>query len=519
MRVPLNQGAYTARSVISSAQRAVNIYPERNPDDAECKFTHYGCPGLRPLGTTIPNAPGRGLYWANNGALYYVAGATLYAVSSAWVLTPIGSLSSSSGIVSMADNGSTLVLVDGTQYGYQVDLAGNAFSAISEATNAPPEVGGGVYAFYGADRVDVIDGFVLFNQPASQNFYSTYNNEIIFDALYFAAKNGYSDLLVTIIVTKREIWLIGERTTEIWYDAGLADFPFAIIPGPFIQHGCCAKYSVAQVDGAVFWLSQDQAGANILARGSGYAAARISTHALEQEWAKYPTTADAQGFCFQFGGHSFYQINFPSANKSWRWDETTQLWHEPVYTDADGNENRHRASCAAFAYGTNVVADWQTGQLFALDPETHTDNGAPMQFRRGFPHMMEDGRQVIYPGFTLDVEAATSPDTIDQPGPFPLAVPIGVPIDAGVLKAALLAGPAPIDNSPQVFLRWSDTRGRTWSAPVAQSLGATGQYLSQPSWNRLGRARDRVFEVYGVIPGRLAINGAFLDPEPIRMGS
>jgi hypothetical protein len=67
------------------------------------------------------------------------------------------------------------------------------------------------------------------------------------------------------------------------------------------------------------------------------------------------------------------------------------------------------------------------------------------------------------------------------------------------------------------MLRWSDTRGRTWGQPLAQSLGATGQYLTQAQWNRLGRARDRVFEVYGVIPGRLAINGAYLDPAPIRM--
>lgn len=486
-RVPLNQGAYTARSVIASAQRAVNLYPERNPDDAECKYTHYNAPGLRALGAA-PNAPGRGLYWANNGALYYVAGNTLYAVSSGWVLTALGTIGTSSGIVSMADNGTTMVLVDGSTLGYQVTLVGNAFSQITEATNGPPAALGTAYSFPGADRVDVIDGFLVFNQPRTSDFYCTQNNNVIFDALNFAAKNGYSDNLVTIIVTRREIWLIGERTTEIWYDAGAADFPFQIMPGPFIQHGCVAKYSVAQVDGAVFWLSQDQAGQNIMARGEGYQAKPITTPAIVAEWAKYPTTADAEGFCFQFGGHAFYQVNFPSANRSWRWDETTQLWHEPVYTDTDGNENRHRASCAAFAYGVNVVADWETGQLYAIEPDVCTDNGAPMQFRRGFPHMMQDGRQVIYPGFTLDVEAATAPTS-------------------------------PPDPDPIVSLRWSDTRGRTWGQPVQQSLGRTGQYLSQPSWNRTGRSRDRVFEIFGTVPGKVAINGAFLDPEPIKMQS
>lgn len=521
MRVPLTIGAYTARSVIASAQRSVNLYAEKNPADAEAPFTYYNAPGLSPLGTS-PAAPGRGLYWANNGTLYYVAGDAVYSVSSDWEMTQLGTIGTTTGIVSMADNGTTLGLVDGSQDGYQIDLTTNAFSPITAATNAPGPASGGVFAFYGATRADMIDGFMLFNQPGTRNFYSTYNNEMVFDALYFAAKNGYSDKLVTVIVTRREIWLIGERTTEIWFNSGAADFPFQIMPGPFIQHGCVAANSVAQVDGAVFWLSQDQAGMNILARGEGYQAKRISTHAQEQEWSKYPTTADAQGFCFQFGGHSFYQINFPTANRSWRWDENSGQWHEAVYTDTNGNENRHRASCAAFAYGLNVMADWETGQLYSCSPEVITDNGAPMYFRRGYPHMVQDGLQVIYPGFVLDAEAATSLDTIHQPGPFPMLIGGGYP-GSGVMEAGtgvgLLSGPAPIDTSPQVFLRWSDTRGRTWGNPIPQSLGATGEYLTQAQWNRLGRARDRVFEVFGVIPGRLAINGAWLDPPPIKMAS
>lgn len=522
-RIPLVTGSYTARSVIASAQRCVNLYAERNPEDSETKLCFYDAPGLTALGTA-PGAAARGLYWANNDVLYYVAGSTLYSVSSAFVLTAIGNIGTSSGIVSMADNGSTLVLVDGSDAGYQLDFTSLVFSPISSTANAPPVGSGSVYAFYGATRVDAVDGFLLFNSPGTSNFYSTYNNEVVFDALYFAAKNGYSDNLVTLIVTRREVWLIGERTTEIWYDSGSTPgLPFQILPGPFVQHGCLAPQSVAQIDGTVFWLSQDQAGGNILARGEGYQAKPISTPAIQQEWDKYSMTTDAVGFCFQFGSHTMYQINFPTANRSWRWDDSTQLWHEPVYIDANGAENRHRVGCVAYAYGQNIGADWETGQLYAIDPEVYTDNGMPMYYRRGFPHLMQDGRRVIYPGFTLDIEAATSADTIDQPGPFALqthgtAYGYDSPLTTGA-GFGLLSGPAPINISPQVFLRWSDTRGRTWNSPVPQSLGATGQYLTQVKWNRTGMARDRVFEVFGVNPGRVAIMGAFLDPEPVKLAS
>lgn len=529
MRVPLNQGAYQARSVIANAQRSVNLYAEKNPADSEVPYTHYNVPGLTSLATLSVPAPGRGLYWANSGDLYYVAGSTVYYVTPAWALVPLGTLTTGNGVVSMADNGTTLGLVDGSPNGYQINLTTRAMTKISALTNAPPV---GTFAFYGANRVDMLDGYMLFNQPGTRNFYSTYNNEMIFDSLYFAAKNGYSDPLVSVIVTRREIWLIGERTAEIWFNAGLPDFPFQIMPGPFVQHGCIAKYSVAQVDGAVFWLSQDQAGASIIVRAEGYIAKPISTPAMNNTFASYPTVADAQGFCFSMNGHTFYQINFPTANKSWRWDEMTPgLWHEVVWTDTEGRENRHRASCAAWAYGKNVCADWQTGELYAFDLNNVTDAGQPMQFRRGWPHMMKDGQRVIYPGFVLDVEAGTSMDTTDDPGPFPqITSPGGVggtpSIDAGPVEDGLLVGPGPggsaaaSTNVPAtIWLRWSDDRGRTFGNPVAQSLGATGKYLTQPQWNRTGMARDRVFEVFGTIPGKLAINGAFLDPEPIILKS
>jgi hypothetical protein len=49
MRVPLTQGFYKARSIIANAQREVNLYPEKNPDDSPVPVTHYPTAGLRLL--------------------------------------------------------------------------------------------------------------------------------------------------------------------------------------------------------------------------------------------------------------------------------------------------------------------------------------------------------------------------------------------------------------------------------------------------------------------------------------
>ena len=486
-RVPLLLGDYQARSIIADAQRCVNLYAEANPKDAPAPFTFYNAPGLSALGTS-PAKPGRGLWRANTGSLYYVAGSTIYFVRPDWTRVALGTLMSAAGMVSMTDNGTTLVIVDGTPFGYQVDLATNVMSAISSATNAPPAGSGASYAFYGADRVDALDGFMLLNRPGTRDFYATYNNEIVFDATWIAAKNGFSDNLVSVIVTRRNIVLVGEKTTEFWFDAGGAAFPFQIVPGPFSQHGAYAQQSVAQVDGKVFFLSQDLAGKNIVSRVTGYQAEIISTPALQDVFSGYSTTSDAEGFCFQVDSHIYYQINFPAADASWRWDETSNLWHQVAYTDSDGIDHRHRAACAAFAYDTNVVADWETGQLYAISQSNYDDAGQPIQYRRGFPHIVADGKRVIYPSFVLDAQAGTASATDT--------------------------------STATVYLRWSDDRGRTWSNPIAQSIGAIGQYLTQAQWNRLGMARDRVFEVFGTVPGgKVAINGAWLDPPPIPMAS
>ena len=39
MRVPLLGGTYLARSNIANYQRCVNLYPEKNPQDAEAQVT------------------------------------------------------------------------------------------------------------------------------------------------------------------------------------------------------------------------------------------------------------------------------------------------------------------------------------------------------------------------------------------------------------------------------------------------------------------------------------------------
>jgi hypothetical protein len=70
---------------------------------------------------------------------------------------------------------------------------------------------------------------------------------------------------------------------------------------------------------------------------------------------------------------------------------------------------------------------------------------------------------------------------------------------------------------PQVLLRWSDDGGHTWSNYHAKSLGGIGATGKRVIWRRLGmtmKLRDRVYEVSGTDPVKIAIMGAELIVTP-----
>lgn len=66
-------------------------------------------------------------------------------------------------------------------------------------------------------------------------------------------------------------------------------------------------------------------------------------------------------------------------------------------------------------------------------------------------------------------------------------------------------------EDPNVFLRWSNDGGRTWSAERWSSAGLQGDYKKRVIWNRLGRARNRVFEIAMTTDNPWRLQNAYLD--------
>src|SRR5262249_43083593 len=189
-----------------------------------------------------------------------------------------------------------------------------------------------------------------------------------------------------------------------WYNAGTVPFPFQLLPGVMIEQGCAAKYSPAKMDTNVYWLSQSPEGDRMVMRGGNQnVAQRISTHAIEAEFRKYPRVDDAIGSVYQIQGHSFYKLHFPTADTTWGFDQATGQWHEDNWFDPNGVPHCARNRFVAFAYGRNVALDFANGNLYAVDPNAFTDNGAPIPWIRSFPHVVDELKYVNTAAIVADV--------------------------------------------------------------------------------------------------------------------
>ena len=80
-----------------------------------------------------------------------------------------------------------------------------------------------------------MDNYNIYNQPGTQNWAATDLGSSLSTNAYYGAKDGAPDNLVSLIVDHRQVYLLGEFTTEVWADVGnqiptIISFPFARVP-------------------------------------------------------------------------------------------------------------------------------------------------------------------------------------------------------------------------------------------------------------------------------------------------
>ena len=342
-------------------------------------------------------------------------------------------------------------------------------------------------AFTGGSSVDTVDNYFVYNRPDTQQFASSDLLSPITYGLAFASKFTGPDDLVSLIVDHGQIYLLGEKTSEVWADTGTFPFPFQRIPGASSQHGIAAKFSMARFGNSFAYVSRNDRGQAVIVQMNGYFPQRISTHAVENTLVNQ-NISDAVAYTYQLEGHECYVVSFPTLNLTWVYDGSTQMWHKWLYCDNQNNYQRHRSNCSAFFQGSVLVGDWENGQIYRLDPDNYTDNGQNIRRVRRCPHLVTDFQRQYFEELQIQFQPGVGLQGIET---FPL-------------------GDNDIGINPQAMLRWSNDGGSTWSNEHWSGIGKVGKYQNRIIWRRLGWARDRIYEVVVTDPVKTVIVSANL---------
>lgn len=514
-QIPLFGIGNKARSLNASAQDRLNLYVEVNQDAETHVLTYYPTPGLLTF-VDFGAFPSRGV-WQIGNFNYIVNRDTLYRVANDGTTTALGTLLTDSGRVDMSDNGIQLIIVDGPNgYIYLLDAQAQAISTITRVgttatmttasahglssgmqitvSGATPAQYNGLFTvtvtgnntltyvmgsdpggsaapvgsyvitsaftrildtdFPGADTVTFLNQRFIINEPDTGRFYcSGLLDGASWDALDFATAESDPDNLVAVIAESGQLVLLGEKTSEIWGDSGAADFPYAKVGGGAVEWGLVARWSLAKYMNSLAFLGRNRLGQVQVCLMAGASVIPISNTQVDTELTGYGDTSNATGYSYMVNGHPFYQINFPSVEKSWVYDGQSKSWSR-----LESYGGLHRVQFAVQLLGVIYGADFENGKLYKIEPDVYTDDGQPIA--REFTSRHQNS------------------------GNFSRLSELWIEMESGV---GLQLGQG---TDPQVMLQISRDGGHTWGNEMWASFGEVGQYNKRANWHRLGRARD-----------------------------
>lgn len=432
--IPITSKSDKARGELMSLEWLQNWYVAPGPEGGKSPFALYPTPGLV-LFDTIGDGPIRGAHFMAP-LLYVVSGDRLYSRNSSGTINNIGQIKGS-GSVYITDNGTHLGIATSKQ----------SYAANNSTVIELPEqnLNGATYQ----------DGYGIFSQAGTEKFWiSGLDDMTTINALDFSTADAFADTITGCISDHRELWLFGEKTIEVWYNAGVAAFPFVRAQSGFMETGCGAPGSIAKANNAVFWLGDDFQ----VYMATGYSPQAISNPQQDKWISERKDPSSARAFTYNQEGHDFYVLNFTDGTLVY--DMTVGRWHERKSLDAD----RWRANCHTEAFDKQLVGDYQNGNIYYLDLDTYTDNGTAIKRTAIFPPVSAGPVRAVIDELHLDF----------QPGQ-------GIATGQG--------------SDPEAVLEWTDDGGVTWSNELVRGIGQGGDFQKVAKYARLGMFRTRSLRV------------------------
>jgi hypothetical protein len=465
--------SYRSQSPNASSQSTMNWYPEVIEDEQSGVSTValYPTPGTAVFINKGNKTRGSVPY---KGRMFFTSDDTLYEGFANGTATALGPVGNDGNPVSYAPGGDQIAVCSaGLLY---------VLTVSTSTLSAAVAVGLPIISY-----IDFCDGyFVALVADSNQFQISSLFDAATWDPIDKGVVSVFAGNVKALKVDHREIWLLGDLASTVYYDSGNANFPFEVNPSAgVIEQGIAAPLSLVKLDNTLFWIGSNAPGSAMVWRAAGYTPQRVSNHALEfamQMYARNSTIADAVGYAYQDQGHTFYVLYFPSVDKTWVYDVATQKWCERGFWNAArGIFNAHHSWNHVFAFGKHLVGDWNSGNIYDMSIVLPTDANDTLI------------RRVRQSGFI----------TANQLMVFHSEVQVY--LEAGLGPQPPLKGPSGEDRGPEINLRWTDDGGHTFSNIATTGAGRAGEYSYRSIWSQLGSGRNRAYEI------------SVTDPIPWRM--
>jgi len=466
--VALFGGSTRSKSSVVSSQRRLNVYFENRPDGDKTKVAIYGTPGML-YAYSVPNGfvtpPARSMAGASFG-MFYIIGSSFVANIPLSSVTSSISLGSSVGNCSITASASQVLAVDGLSATIYKSTSPIGFYAVNSFPAA------------GAVTCTYVSGFFVAEQPGTQQFWvSNFNDGTMWNPLAFASASAYPDTILAVDNLSGILITFSTQHIEFWTNAGTTPQPFAPLISAVNEFGLAAINSRVHLDQSICFLGQTRTGKVQFCQIIGYNISVISDSDIDSIINGFSVKSDAVGLAYQADSHKFYQVSFPTANRTFLYDTSTRIWSE-VQTGPSIAPTRHLGNLSAVYNGVTYVSSYTQNAFFTMDPNTYTDNGTLIPREIVTRHVFSGFNRIRISLVYLDMETGV-----------------------GSSNQLFLA----IPDNPQIMLQSSKDNGRTWSAERWVSLGMIGQYLTRVLWRRFGSSRDYLFKIRMTDPVKFVI--------------
>lgn len=455
--IPFVGGFSTSRSLLVNNQATVNFMQAVKGGGAKKEYILESTPGLVDLGN-IGTGPIRSPKMINSNIrgqgeeLFGVYGTKLMAQTVSQGNIEIGDLAASSNKVVMARGRNYVAMVDGAK-GYTYD--GTTFAEIADL-DFPDN----------PTHIIYLDGFFIVNDADTDNFYiSAKEDPTSWNALDFEAAAVAPDNALALAATESILWIVGEESTQGYYNSGNPDFPYSIILSATQEVGILAPYSIAESDDGIFFLATTPEGGRFVYRIQGQSGKVITEDEQEHFLTTVADPSDAYGFIYKQSGKSFYVLQLSETEGA---DARTSA--TLVYNIGAGKwETRELLDGSAWRAGghgilnkQNIVGSRLQNKSLRLDLNVFTDAGQPIVKRRRTQIFHKDNHLLDWIELIIDIGPATTED---------------------------------LELDPLIKLRYSDDGGRSWGYWLTESLGRIGDFEHRVVFRSLGISRNRVYEI------------------------